>query len=278
MCSVRLGYKPWHQRLSNGSCDMLGILVTHDSWIDLKGKFHSWRFLLSCVSPVDLFQSWWFWFRSCVFLDLFRSYFMVSPESRNYRFGIDSVLFGSIFGTHVLLCFFGGLLHGFFQLSRLKGGTLRPKTHGLGSDWWRCSRLGRWKHRAGPCPWRVLAWREDTRAEDTMIFTDLKTLRWVKNPAGIWWVSDLVILMIFFRWTMLSLGKKISEDPWNKSQVAKLVTMYDNVMHTKSVAGIPVPESKCNEHCTRLTRLVHVSEFMITSGVWNNSQKVKQET
>ena len=41
----------------------------------------------------------------------------------------------------------------------------------------------------------------------------------------------------------------------------------DNVMHTKSVAGIPVPESKCNKHCTRLTRLVHVSEFMITSGV-----------
>lgn len=37
-------------------------------------------------------------------------------------------------------------------------------------------------------------------------------------------------------------------------------------------AGIPVPESKCNKLCTRLTRLVHVSECM------NHFRGVKQQS
>lgn len=77
---------------------------------------------------------------------------------------------------------------------------------------------------------------------------------------------------------MLSLGKKISEDQWHKSQVAKLVTMYDNVMHTKSVQVFPSLNQSATNTVRDLQDLCVYQSAWITSGVWNNSQKVKQET
>lgn len=77
---------------------------------------------------------------------------------------------------------------------------------------------------------------------------------------------------------MLSLGKKISEDQWHKSQVAKLVTLYDNVMHTKSVQVFPSLNQSATNTVRDLQDLCVYQSAWITSGVWNNSQKVKQET